>query len=294
MSALAALISLSGLLDLASEAEVRMRMDADAAAGRPLVAHVIVALCDNVHQGIVPVKARLGNGRDPANNLYWGALYGVKRFFTSEAGWRRIRVESGAAPIPEGVLERAVLHKRLVRGDKPIDAYVVAEAWEGSRIEKATARFLRLAAGERAERLAVRRGKGRIELLTGGHSHLIVYTGHDGLMDFEPPVRPEQASGAPARSVAILACLSREYFEALLARAGAHPLLLTCSLMPPEAYTSAALIDSWFGGASEERARERAARAFARYQKCSRDAARRIFCITRRPPGSAPASVRAP
>lgn len=36
--------------------------------------HVVVALCDNIYQRIVPVPFRLGNGADPANNLYWGRL----------------------------------------------------------------------------------------------------------------------------------------------------------------------------------------------------------------------------
>gem|GEM_PF-2135803 len=35
--------------------------------------HVCVALCDNEHQGIVPVPKTLGDGHDPANNLYWAA-----------------------------------------------------------------------------------------------------------------------------------------------------------------------------------------------------------------------------
>lgn len=39
------------------------------------VIHVLVALCDNENQGIVPVPAFLGNGEDPQKNLYWGAAY---------------------------------------------------------------------------------------------------------------------------------------------------------------------------------------------------------------------------
>src|SRR5207249_4829544 len=37
------------------------------------VIHVVVALCDNQYQGIVPVPALIGNGDNPAKNLYWGA-----------------------------------------------------------------------------------------------------------------------------------------------------------------------------------------------------------------------------
>lgn len=48
--------------------------------------HVIVALVDNAFQGIVPVPAKIGNGDDAFNNLYWGAAFGVKTFFNSRAG----------------------------------------------------------------------------------------------------------------------------------------------------------------------------------------------------------------
>src|SRR5688572_31348119 len=44
--------------------------------------HIFVALCDNKYQGIVPVPAGIGNGQDPKNNLYWGAGYGLKSFFS--------------------------------------------------------------------------------------------------------------------------------------------------------------------------------------------------------------------
>ena len=51
----------------------------------PKTIHVFVALCDNINQGIVPVPTLIGNGQDPKNNLYWGALYGVKKFFKNKS-----------------------------------------------------------------------------------------------------------------------------------------------------------------------------------------------------------------
>src|SRR5262245_57039506 len=51
------------------------------------VVHVLVALCDNENQGIVPVPAAIGNGEDPPKNLYWGAAFGVKTFFTRSKNW---------------------------------------------------------------------------------------------------------------------------------------------------------------------------------------------------------------
>src|SRR3954470_23044402 len=54
------------------------------------VIYVVVALCDNQYQGIVPVPALIENSDDPARNLYWGAAYGVKTFFKRADNWALI------------------------------------------------------------------------------------------------------------------------------------------------------------------------------------------------------------
>src|SRR5215212_939370 len=54
------------------------------------VVHVLVALCDNENQGIVPVPKFLGDGEDPAKNLYWGAAFGIKTFFSKSSSWTKI------------------------------------------------------------------------------------------------------------------------------------------------------------------------------------------------------------
>ncbi len=54
------------------------------------VIHVLVALCDNENQGIVPVPKFLGDGEDLQKNLYWGAAYGVKTFFTKSRSWQKV------------------------------------------------------------------------------------------------------------------------------------------------------------------------------------------------------------
>ena len=45
------------------------------------VTYTLVALCDNLYQGIVPVPASIGNGDSPRTNLYWGCGYGVRTYF---------------------------------------------------------------------------------------------------------------------------------------------------------------------------------------------------------------------
>ena len=52
---LALLLGLAASAQASSVDEVVRRLEADVDAGRPLVAHVVVALADNEFQGIVPV-----------------------------------------------------------------------------------------------------------------------------------------------------------------------------------------------------------------------------------------------
>jgi hypothetical protein len=53
----------------ATNSKVQARINADLAEGKPVVVHVVVALCDNANQGIAPVSKALGNGLDPKSNL---------------------------------------------------------------------------------------------------------------------------------------------------------------------------------------------------------------------------------
>jgi hypothetical protein len=258
----------------ASEAP-RRRLAADARASRPLVAHVVVALCDNQHQGIVPVPKSLGNGQTPGTNLYWGARYGLKTFLTRDGGWRAVPCESRA---PEGVLERLVLRRAIRRADgRSATAWVVADAWDGRWVRNAVARFLRMAGGHDAETLRVGTAKNAAPLAAGGAAHVVAYVGHNGLMDFALPDVPAAAPRRPARSAIVLACKSRGYFTKPLRRAGAHRLLLTTGFLAPEAYSLDAALEAWLAGGTTAATRETAAKAYHRYQNCGLRGARRLF-----------------
>jgi hypothetical protein len=245
--------------------DVAARVRADAQQGRPLVVHAFVPLCDNEFQGIVPVPSRLGNGRDLANNLYWGARYGVRTYFEQAKGWKRVGL-----PVvrPAGVLERAVFVTET-RGSR---LFLVADAWEGSRIREAIAAFLEAAAGRAPETVILDREQVR----AGGAAHVVVLLGHNGLMDFAPPAL---ASGGaePARGAIILACASRPYFMDLLVRARANPLLLTTGLMAPEAYSLETALRVWFAKLDLQELRDAVADTYDGYQHCGRTAARRLF-----------------
>jgi hypothetical protein len=233
----------------------------------PRAVHVFVALADNVNQGIVPVPRMLGNGEDAARNLYWGSAYGVKTFFSRSSDW--LLISSGVKPKAE-VLERCVFKYRKA------DVYLIADAYRGSEIQTAIMNFLDATAGLSREHIKIRDGTNDVDLEIRGGSNLVAYIGHDGLMDFQLPRIPRQKADYPPQAI-ILACASKIYFAAPLRMTGAYPLLWTTNLMAPEAYTLKDALDGWILNESNEQIRTRAAAAYARYQKCGVNAARRLM-----------------
>jgi len=237
------------------------------AQSAPRVVHVFVALCDNASQGIVPVPARIGNGDDPKNNLYWGAAFGIKTFFEKSPDWKLVTMAS----LPNNdVLERCIFRH------KPKDVYIVADAYKGSSIKRATMDFLKAASGRNDEALNISVGSGTITLNAGGSANLVAYIGHNGLMDFQLSSKPRR-KGEGKRDAIILACLSKSYFAEALWEGGANPLLWTRGLMAPEAYTLKAAIDGWMLNESAEEVRTRAAKAYNQYQRCGLNAARNLL-----------------
>jgi hypothetical protein len=225
--------------------------------------HVFVALCDNEHQSIVPVSPRLGKGDDPANNLYWGALYGVKTFFKMSDDWKVLSSENHPK---EPVLERYVFkYKRE-------DAYLVADAYRGSEIKSAITDFLDSVFRENREVISVKDGSKNLRLEIGGGSSLVAYVGHNGLMDFSLEPHSE-GRNEPGPDVIILACASKDFFAESVHKAKANPILWTTSLMAPEAYTLKNALDGWISGESPKEIQYRAAKAYQQYQKCSLKAA---------------------
>lgn len=227
------------------------------------LAHVLVALCDNEHQGIVPVPARIGNGDDPANNLYWGARFGVKTFFKRVNDWKLIAESRGP---------RAEVLERLVFKHRTKNVYLIADAYRGREIKRCVADFFEFSAGRAGETVDAN----SVELRAGGGADLIAFVGHDGLMDFSLDSRPQKADDR-RRDAVMLACLSKRYFAEALRNTGANPLLWTTGLMAPEAYGLKAAIDGWVLNEGGEGVRRRAATAYNQYQRCGMNAALKLF-----------------
>lgn len=110
----------------------------------------------------------------------------------------------------------------------------------------------------------------------GGAADLLAYVGHNGLMDFS---LQQQFNGdtSAKRETIILACYSKNYFSKHLKSSGSIPLLWTSGLMAPEAYTLHDAILEWVNDSTPQQIRTAAARAYAKYQKCSFKAAQNLL-----------------
>jgi hypothetical protein len=227
------------------------------------VIHVLVALCDNENQGIVPVPKKIGNGQDPINNLYWGCGFGVKTFMKKQPEWKLLAQLNNPSEF---------IYERLVFQHKDSMIFLIADAYNGAMIKQTTIDFLNYSAGKNPLNLDVK----DLKIQAGGKSNLICYVGHDGLMDFTLTDYPAKANN-DKRDVIILACASRNYFYNPIKKAGANPLLWTTNLMCPEAYTLDAAIDSWIINDTPASTREKAAKTYDLYQKCGIKGARNLF-----------------
>jgi hypothetical protein len=227
------------------------------------IIHVFVALCDNKNQGIVPVPAKIGNGQDAGNNLYWGCGYGVKTYFKKQPDWTLIQTINNSKA---GLLERCIFKNKLSA------TYLVADAYDGAKIKDCTIDFLNSCSGNFSDSFTVNQKT----IFCGGSSDLIAYVGHDGLMDFSLQQHfPKQ--NEEKRQAIILACISKKYFSPYLKATGAEPLLWTTGLCSPEAYTLEAAIKGWLNKNNSEEIKTKAAQAYSLYQKCKLGAARNLL-----------------
>ena len=225
--------------------------------------HVLVALCDNINQGIVPVPPQLGDGQNPSNNLYWGALYGIKTYFKKASEWNLIKTIHKPN---KNILERCIFRKKGGR------IFLVADAYDGAKIENTITDLFKSSSGLLRDTIKIN------NQIIGiyGNSNLLTFIGHNGLMDFPfPSIQLEKSS--KNIDVIVLACKSKSYFEPLILKTGSNPLLLTTGFMAPEAYTLKAAIDGWANNENGEKIRLRAANAYHKYQKCSLKGAKSLF-----------------
>ena len=225
-----------------------------------LVVHVFVPLCDNEHQGIVPVSKILGNGLDLRNNLYWGALYGVKTHLKRSKNWKLIYSKKD---ISEVVLERVVF--------KRANVYIVADAYRGDKMKETLLDYFDAIAGVKSGTVKLKKGS----LSLYKDADLTIFNGHNGLMDYT--VKSAKSRDNKTRETAVIGCKSYHYFKSNLAISKAYPLVTTTNYMAPEAYVLEAIVNAWARLASAESIKKSAGKAYHKYQKCGLRGATRLF-----------------
>ncbi|MEM1293967.1 MAG: hypothetical protein AAGH89_01290 [Verrucomicrobiota bacterium] len=216
------------------------------ASAEPKSIYVFVALCDNETQGIAPVGARIGNGNDPDNNLYWGCSDGFALYFQNSRNWKKTASEKDLSPI---------ILRRLTFQHVSEDLQIVADAYRGSEMKQCVQDF-------------------EAACISGRHD-LVAFIGHNGLMDFRLPA-PEAEPGHDT-DVMILCCLSERYFGDRLRNAGCRPILTTRQLMYPGSFLLHDVIESWRHGGTKADFRIAAGKAYARNQGISAKAGAGIF-----------------
>lgn len=208
--------------------------------------HVFVALADNAHQGIAKVPAKIGNGDDAANNLYWGTTDGFKSVFGRSKAWKLEKTEE--SPSPEILERRSYRHASK-------DCVLVAEAWRGKYIHPCLEAFF--------------------AHLRDRKSDLTVFIGHNGLMD--APVAVAPLDTATSTDAIILCCLSASWFKPHLEALKARPVLTTEQFMYPGSFLLRDALDVWLRGGTRAEIRMAAAQAYATNQKISVKAAAGVF-----------------
>jgi hypothetical protein len=227
--------------------------------------HVLVALCDNDYQGNIKVPKHLGNGDDLRSNLYWGCAGGVKATFCNSPEWKLVKTVRNPRP---AVLERAVFQH------KSGNTFMIADGYRGRNIKRTLDDFFALLAGRQIENELESIPHLNRDIRAGSNASLVIYLGHNGLMDIKFESLP---SGRSSKEAIVLCCASKQYFNGILNRYGVKPVLLTTQLMYPGAMVLESGIEGWIRGESHEQIRIRAGKAYAKNQKISVKAGIGVF-----------------
>jgi hypothetical protein len=210
---------------------------------------VFIALADNESQGIVPVPKAIGNGNDPDRNLYWGTAEGLKGVFDKSNVWKLL--EKNDKPEEKFILRIRTYHHEIKK------ATLTAKAYKGSNIKECIQAF------ESA--------------IQAGAYDLVVFIGHNGLMDCELPKLLKLEKQKKISDCIVLCCKSEQYFKTRIEATGGRPILLTQHLMYPGAFILHATVNTWLDGKNCSTIRESAGTAYADNQKLSKKTGLGIF-----------------
>jgi hypothetical protein len=248
----------------------------DVRAGKPLVIEVFVPLCSDAKGGACGKHPGAGDPDDLESNLYWGAVWGARRFLERKwLGWTR--TESGQGEGWE--IERAT-YKRTVNGsrwgvDGSVDVYLVLHAVQGDQGSEALERFRDKASG--GGKIRFHDGSGIREESV----HVVGFMGRNPLLkNGRVPKRvelPEASKSSAAIPSFSIAAYSRETLAPWLQSSGSPALLLARGAVASEGY----LLESIARGLAENdrgwALTERATKTYSKYKKLPANVAKAHF-----------------
>ena len=232
----------------------------------PLVVHVLVPLCDNIYQGIVPTTKSLGDGFSLRTNLYWATSHGMKRYFNELTDWKLLSSQTFQ---PDSViLERVVFEKKYENGTR---VQLIADAYRGDKIENCLIDFFNALSGTLIDTVCL----GNDTIFTHSKADLVVYNGHNGLMDVwvDDVINVDGVQ----KDAAVIACSSMYEFNEKLNYAKGYPLVMTTNSLYPGSFILEAIINNWAILEPEEKIRQSAGNAYHRIKRCGINGARNLF-----------------
>ncbi len=244
-------------------ANVRDRIEADAEARSPLVAHVTVVLCTN-RQKVTDIC----NENIAKTNLYWGAQFGVRAYFMRQKEWEKILVSN---PKDKRIIDRVLFKRTVTLKQRDTDIYLVADVWRGGNAKEATAHFLTMTSGENIEKIKA----GNKTLYAGGDAHMTAYIGHNVLAKNTLDLTLQKTT-MPNSSV-VLGRNTATDFSQRLRNIGSFPLITTNGRMTPDAHTLESIIVTWFSSISPSETRNAAAEAYKKLRGGSVSGRKKLF-----------------
>lgn len=235
---------------------IELNLNRKILAGDTLVVHVLVPLCDNFFQGIVPTTPSLGDGFNLKSNLYWATRHGLKRYFAENSKWNTL------ANISEGndtILERVSFYRQFENSAKVI---LICDAYRGDRMAECLRDYFLFLAGKKSDSLVTRMS----EIPCGESADLIVFNGHNGM--YEAPPDSIFATQKRQKDAVVIACGSYWNYTPFIENTNCYPLVTTTQSMYPGATVIDKIIEQWAMLKSAESIRYAAACGYNEMKNC--------------------------
>jgi hypothetical protein len=245
------------------------RVILDLAAGQPLVVQIHAPLCEKT---IIPCgNDKLGNGDNPATNLYWATSPGFGKWFARKGGgWKKVLDQKAGDTGDDDVLALHVYKRTMTAAKawvakgapKKFTVFVVVFGWRGTAIDRALTADAREVSGLDPRSITLPDGT---DVVAGGSAQIVAYSGHNRLMDldgFDWPAPATTAHGAIA-----VACMTADYMEDVVPAPTRVPLLMTRDFLFANAAPVEAVVLAFARGAGYGAMRKDAATAYAGVQE---------------------------